>query len=1147
MEGIHQHWLILAARQAGVAGADKIQLHSEAPVDEAWATVARACKLADNELAIAVAPQVGMRPAEFGSAQAQVTKLLPEAVARQFLIFPLRTQGNQLIAATSQPANLDAEQAIAFCAGRRVVFELAAPSQVKAAIESKYSPDRLAEQVLTAARSDLENVIQVLPTSGPESITEQEAERAPVVRLTNRILHDAISAGASDIHIEPETRGGAVRFRIDGVMQNYMPLQRPVLDRLVSRLKVMGSMDVSDRLRPHSGRARIEAGGVACDLRISTVPTRQSEKAVVRLLGTGKAQLLGDLTLPDSELKRLRQLFSYKDGLIVVTGPTGSGKTTLLYAALRELATGKVNVMTVEDPVEYEFSGVTQIQVAPRQGLTFASVLRTILRQDPDVILVGEIRDLETAEVAVQASMTGHLVLTTLHTIDAAGVIARLAGLGLNQANIASSLRGVVAQRLLRRVCPECRAAGCGACRGTGYRGRIPIVEMFFNTPAVEQAITEGASLQALNRIARESGMTPMQTVAMNRVKAGETNLEEVERVLGKPQDAQKKSAPLQTPHVLIIATDASIRSTVRSLLERDGCRVSEAADGAAAFRHLSEPNDYALVLIDLDMAGNDGRHVLARLKSSSTTLALPVLMLVPAENSELEPGLMELGADDCVRKPIDAASFSQQVKACLRRIGALEAADTGTDLDRLLEASWPSVAVLPFADMSPGRDQGYLCDGMAEELIGALSKLDGLRVASRTASFRARAADMDIRDLGTQLGVGAVVEGTVQKSGDRLRISTRLINVKDGYDLWSERYDRKLEDVFALQDEISQSIVAKLSGLLLGQRSKQTVATPTKNTEAYELYLKGRYHWNKRTEEGLKRSVALFQQAIHLDANYALAYAGLADAYVALAIYGAVAPKDAMPEAMRAAERALNLDAKSAEAVCALGCVRALYLWDRNAEADFLRAIELDPKSANAHHWYASNYLMPLARFDEARSELDIAAGLEPLSPAIHATKGVLLYFERRYDQAIEHLTKTRELDPKFGFAPYFIGQAHTERGRHDEAIGALGVAVKLTGNSPEVLAALTYARAMAGRKDGARDMMKGLLRLSGERYVSPVLLSQVALGLEDKERALDYLRQAYAIRATDLIWIGVRPVFDSVRKDAAFQELSAQLFAQM
>ncbi len=1073
-----------------------------------------------------------------------MTKLLPEAVARQFRVFPLRTQHNQLIVATSDPADLAAEQAIAFCAGRRVVFELAAPSQVEEAIASTYSPDRLAEQLLTTERSELANAIRLVQTSEPESITVQEAEKAPVVRLTNLILHDAIAAGASDVHIEPEMGGGLVRIRVDGVMQSYMPVPRPVLDRLVSRLKVMGKMDVSDRLRPHSGRAQIEARGVVYDLRISTVPTKQSENAVVRLLSPGKSQLLEDLALPNSELQHLRQLFAYKDGLVVVTGPTGSGKTTTLYAALRELATGKINIMTVEDPVEYECSGVTQIQVAPRQGLTFASVLRTILRQDPDVILVGEIRDLETAEIAIQASMTGHLVLTTLHTIDAAGVVPRLAGLGLNKANIASSLRGVVAQRLVRRICPNCRTAGCDACRGTGYRGRIPIVETLLNTPAVEQAIAEGASLQVLHRIVRESGMAPMHTVAMDRIKAGETTLDEVERVLGRPQEEEKKTAP-QTPHVLLVATDPIVRSTARSLLERNGCRVSEAADGAAALQRISEPNDYALAVIDLDMPGMDGRQLLSQLKSSSTTLALPILVLVPSDDGDLEAGLMEHGAEDCIRKPIDATSFPQQVTGCLRRIGSSDAADTRTDINRLLEASWPSVAVLPFTDMSPGHDQGYLCEGLAEELIGALSKLDGLRVASRTSSFRARAADVDIRDLGKQLGVGAALEGSVQKAGDRLRISTHLINMEDGYDLWSERYDRKVEDVFDLQDKISRSIVAKLRVVLLGQQAKPIVETATRNAEAYDLYLKGRYHWNKRTEEGLKRSVELFKEAIRHDSNYALAQAGLADAYVTLSIYGAVAPADAMPEAMRAAERALGLDAKSAEAVSAVGCVLALYIWDWDAQGDFKRAIELDPQNAKAHHWYASNYLLPLARFAEARSELDIALRLDPLSPVIHATSGVLLYFERRFDEAIRQLSKTAELDPAFGLAPYFIGQACTQRALHDEAIAALSLAQKLTGKSPEVLAALAYAQALAGQSTNARNTMDELIRMSGQRYVSPVLLSQVALGMGEKDRALEYLRQAYEIRSTDLAWIGVRPVFDSLRSEPAFVELSSQVFS--
>ena len=790
-------------------------------------------------------------------------------------------------------------------------------------------------------------------------------------------------------------------------------------------------------------------------------------------------------------------------------------------------------------------AGVTQIQVAPRQSLTFASVLRTVLRQDPDVILVGEIRDFETAEIALQASMTGHLVLTTLHTNDAAGVIPRLAGLGLNRANIASSLRGVVAQRLVRRVCPECRTAGCDACRGTGYRGRIPIVELFLNTPAVEQAIAGGANTQDLNRVMRESGMAPMMTVARDRVKTGETTLDEVDRVLGRPQqeEKEKSSAPLK-PHILLAATDPAVRSKARKLLERSHWRVSEAKDGPAALQRAGEPNDFVLVLVDVEMAGMDGRQVLSRLKSSPATLALPVLMLAPSDD-DLELSLMAQGADDCISKPIDAATFLRQVNACLRRIGSADPAGTGTEVDRFLESSRPSLAVLPFKDMSPGRDQGYLCDGVAEELLGALSRLDGLHVASRTSSFRARAADVDVRDLGRQLGVGAVLEGSVRKSGSRLRISTHLINVEDGYDLWSGRYDRKLEDVFELQDEIARSIVAALRVVLLGHPAAPIIDVATKNTAAYDLYLKGRHHWNMRTEEGLHRSIELFTEAARLDSGYALAHAGLADAYVTLGVYGAVAPAVAMPAARKAAEHALTLDARSAEAVCALGCVRALYVWDWEAEADFTHAIELDPRNAKLHHWYASNFLMPLARFEEARAELDTALRLEPLSPVIHATLGVLLYFERRFDEAVEQLKKTMEGDRAFGFAPYFLGQAYAQRACHDEAIAALSLAEKLAGRSPEVVAALAYVQALAGQSKDARNAMDELVRMSGRRYVSPVLLSQVALGLGDTDRALEYLREAYAVRSTDLVWIGVRPVFDAVRSEAAFVELRSQILS--
>ncbi len=1143
MQHSNDHWLIAAARRAGLDIGSGLQIHPRLALDDAWLQVAGACGLTDRELARKVAPTVGMKVAELAIVEDSIAKLLPERVARQFRVLPVRTQHNVLVVATSDPGDLDAERAVGFCAGRRVLFELAAPSQLAAAIDAMYAPDRLTERLLTATRSELTDAIKLIQTVAPTAITAQEADKAPVVRLANLILLDAIAAGASDVHIEPEVNGGLVRVRVDGVMQDYMSLPRPVLDRLVSRLKIMSDMDVSDRLRPHSGRAQIEADGVTYDLRVSTVPTRHSEKAVVRLLRPGKSQTLADLRLPGSAVESLRELFGYKDGLVVVTGPTGSGKTTLLYAALRELATGQINLMTVEDPVEYEFSGVTQIQVAPRQGLTFASIVRTILRQDPDVILIGEIRDLETAEIALQAAMTGHFVLTTLHTIDAAGVIPRLTGLGVNKASIAGSLRGVVAQRLVRLSCSTCRGTGCSACRNTGFRGRVPIVEILRNTAAMERAITDNASVQVLNRIAHDDGMESLHGAALQRIRAGETTADEVERVLGKPRSDDAKAVAALPPHILVVASDPGIRRTLRSVLEKHDWRVSEAASGGAAIERAEEPNDFALAVIDMDMPGMDGRALLVRLRSATSTLALPALLLVPPASTDLVPALLELGADDCISKPLDANSLAHRVRGCLRRVGAAGGPEVAAELSTLLEESWPSIAVLPFADMSPSRDQQYLCDGLAEELIGALAKLDGLRVASRTSSFRIRDAGLDLRDIGKQLGVATILEGSVQKDGDRLRISTHLINVDDGYDLWSERYERSAHDVFDLQDLISRSVVGKLRVVLLGRPEVAAVQAATSDREAYDAYLKGRFHWNQRTEDGLHRAVGLFRDAIRHDANFALAHAGLADANVTLALYGAVAPSEVMPVAMRAADRALALDDTSAEALTGRGCVRALYLWDEDADVDFKRAIELAPANAKAHHWYAANYLLPQGRFVEARSAIAVAIRLEPLSPSVHATMGVVLHFERRFEEAIDHLKRTVALDASFGFAPFFIGQAQSALSQHDAAIKSLTLAANLSGGSPEVLASLAYAHAIAGHASEAQKGMDALLRLTAQRYVSPVLLSQVALGLGERDRALGYLKKGLEVRATDLAWIGVRPVFDAIRSEPAFLEVSSHV----
>jgi serine/threonine-protein kinase len=502
----------------------------------------------------------------------------------------------------------------------------------------------------------------------------------------------------------------------------------------------------------------------------------------------------------------------------------------------------------------------------------------------------------------------------------------------------------------------------------------------------------------------------------------------------------------------------------------------------------------------------------------------------------------MEEGVDDCINSPFEAAVFLARVRACFRRRQSDDSA-AGVELTTLLEANEPSVAVLPFADLSPGQDQAYLCDGLAEELTHALARVAGLRVAARTSSFRFRSVKSDVRDIGRQLGVSAVLEGSVQKSGARLRILARLVNVDDGCELMSERYERDLTDVFALEDEIARHVSERLRVVLLGLPEGSRATASGGDVDAHDLYLKGRYAWNQRTEEGLTRSVEHFQQSIARDPNFAAAHAGLANAYVTLAVYGTLMPGRAMPLALEAADRALAIDATSAEAMVARSSVRALYLWDWQAEDGFLRALELEPHNPTAHHWYAAHYLMPLGRFADARTHLERAASLDPLSSPIRTTLGVVCYFEREHEQAVALQRHIIATDRDFGMAYYFLGLAQAELGRFDEAIEALGQAKARSGETPEIESALGYTLARAGEAARARGVLGGLTRLAGERYVSPVLPAQVAGALGDMDLAFKHFDDAFDRRATELVWLAVRPTFDGLRRDSRLVELQSNV----
>ncbi len=377
--------------------------------------------------------------------------------------------------------------------------------------------------------ADLSRMMQELPAV--EDLLEM-SDDAPIIRMLNALLTQAARDGASDIHIEPYERHSSVRFRVDGTLREVVQPNRALHAALISRLKIMADLDISEKRLPQDGRISLRIGTRAVDVRVSTLPSAHGERAVLRLLDkSGGTLQLTSVGMQGHTLERLQSLIGQPHGIILVTGPTGSGKTTTLYAALSELDAHSSNIMTVEDPIEYELPGVGQTQVNSKIDLTFAKALRAILRQDPDVIMIGEIRDFETAQIAIQASLTGHLVLATLHTNDAASAITRLTDMGVEPFLLSSSLLGVLAQRLVRKLCTKCGGPGCEACSHTGYQGRTGVFELLVTDDAIRAQIHNRAAEADIRDAARKAGMQLMREDGARLVAAGVTSPEELLRV----------------------------------------------------------------------------------------------------------------------------------------------------------------------------------------------------------------------------------------------------------------------------------------------------------------------------------------------------------------------------------------------------------------------------------------------------------------------------------------------------------------------------------------------------------------------------------------------------------------------------------------
>jgi general secretion pathway protein E len=511
--------------------------------------------VSERAMAEALAQSTGLpliKNSEYGD-EALVGDALSARFLKEHGVVPVASESGMLRLAMADPRRRVAIQAIELATSLVVAPAVGVSSEIQAAIDRLYAFETTARTLENAARGD------ELDRTDVDQLRDMASE-APVVRLVNQIIQRAVDSRASDIHIEPFERALKIRFRIDGVLRDEPSPPRQMGPAVISRVKIMADLDIAERRLPQDGRINLRVHGQELDLRISTVPTLYGESLVMRLLKREAVNLdFTSLGFSEQLRARMQRVLALPDGMVIVTGPTGSGKTTTLYTALHGLNTEERKVITVEDPVEYQLEGINQIQVNAAIGLTFANALRSIVRQDPDVIMVGEMRDLETVKICVQSALTGHLVLSTLHTNDAASSISRLLEMGAEDYLLNSTLNTVLAQRLVRLLCPSCKAAyrpdagiihefrldrlldggepelfharGCESCGGTGYRGRVAILEMLTMTDALRAQVLRHAGATEIERVARDEGMHTMFEDGCRKALQGVTTLEEVLRV----------------------------------------------------------------------------------------------------------------------------------------------------------------------------------------------------------------------------------------------------------------------------------------------------------------------------------------------------------------------------------------------------------------------------------------------------------------------------------------------------------------------------------------------------------------------------------------------------------------------------------------
>ena len=517
--------------------------------------------IAENDLTAFLSKQYGIPAISLSDfeVEQEVIKLIPKSIADKHQILPVNRAGSSLIVAMTDPSNIVAIDELKFHTGYNIEAVVASEQAIREAIERYYGDRGPSYEELIQGFDDSEvALVEAEDGDGDVLDLEKSAGEAPVVKLVNLILIDAIRKGASDIHVEPYEKDFRVRFRIDGVLYEVMKPPMKLKSAIISRLKIMAELDISERRLPQDGRIKLKLGrGKEMDFRVSCCPTLFGEKVVLRLLDKSNLQLdMTKLGFEDQQLKDFLESIDRPYGMVLVTGPTGSGKTTTLYSALSKLNEIAWNISTAEDPVEFNFFGINQVQMHDDIGLNFATALRSFLRQDPDIIMVGEIRDFETAEIAVKAALTGHLVLSTLHTNDAPGTVSRLLNMGVEPFLVTASVNAIIAQRLCRKLCPECKTPaenveesvlldagipaeqigtfqllakgpGCKACNERGFKGRVAVYEVMPLWDALKELIIQGASTAELKQEAIRLGFKSLRMSALEKVKAGVTCLSE--------------------------------------------------------------------------------------------------------------------------------------------------------------------------------------------------------------------------------------------------------------------------------------------------------------------------------------------------------------------------------------------------------------------------------------------------------------------------------------------------------------------------------------------------------------------------------------------------------------------------------------------